>query len=163
METYLARESIIPFLYRSYIFISIGIAGSWLVNSRRCGYDRGGVAAMLGIWGRSWCFCFWGTLSCCFCQGKILYQCREWGPEAGLAEKRNFAVWVHLQKVDSGCVCLCRNLWWHSWGWAGRLGGVGVGLALVAVLLRVHLWNSPQALNLVRLSASPAEEVFPGA
>lgn len=32
----------------------------------------------------------------------------------------------------SGCACLCRNLWWHSWGWAGRLGGVGVGLALVA-------------------------------
>ena len=47
-------------------------------------------------------------------------------------------------------------------GLSGRLGCVGVGLALVAMgmLLRGHLRNCPQALELVRCSASPTKEVF---
>lgn len=55
----------------------------------------------------AWCCCVWGTLSCCFCQGKILCQCREWGLEGALAEKCHFAVWVHLQKQLIQAVCAC--------------------------------------------------------
>lgn len=45
---------------------------------------------------------------------------------------------------------------WRSGSGAGSGGNPGM-------LLRVHLRNCPQAPDLVRLSASPAEEVFPGA
>lgn len=74
----------------------------------------------------AWCRCVWGTLSCC--QGKILYQCREWGPEAGLAEKCQ-SVWVPLQKQLIQVVFAWAEI---CDGTAGSLGGVGVGLALVA-------------------------------
>lgn len=139
------------------------MAENWLVNPRRCGYGKWEVAAVLVTWGGCSVVLLMGHL-------KLLLELNSVSLQG--ARYRNCSGWEML--------FYCLGLFYrNSWsrlcmpvqklvlaqpGLSRCLGGVGVELALGATgewLLRGHLWNCPQALDLVRLSASPAEEVFP--